>query len=113
MPETAVRYADMTREQRAAHNRERNKIRCNGCTSWWTGLSACHCAGCHRTFSSISAFDKHRDGSHVKGTRHCVDPATLRSKKTGEALLVLVDKGWACWSVPGTYDGPYEEDDSG
>jgi hypothetical protein len=25
-----------------------------------TGLNMCHCAGCHRTFTSISAFDMHQ-----------------------------------------------------
>lgn len=31
-----------------------------------------HCGACHRTFSSVSTFDRHRSG-HVDD-RHCVSP---------------------------------------
>jgi hypothetical protein len=76
----------MTREQR----KERTRIRCSGCENFWTGLRACHCAGCHRTFSGLTAFDRHRG-------RRCVDPF--------EAGLVLVEKdGWDCWAKPGTWE---------
>ena len=101
---TPVRWSDMTTEQRAAWNRERAKIHCSGCPHWWTGLRACHCASCHRSFSGLTSFDKHRDGSHVKATRHCVNPATLFTED-GESMLVLTQKnGWDCWSQPGSWE---------
>lgn len=42
------------------------------CGAKWTGTSKCHCSaeGCHRLFSSVKTFDRHR----VNGK--CVDPAT-------------------------------------
>lgn len=30
------------------------------CNQSWTALTAAHCAVCHRTFSAVSLFDKHR-----------------------------------------------------
>ena len=42
--------------------------------------SNAHCAACHRTFGSVSGFDRHRRGGE------CVDPATI-----GE--LRLTDRG--------------------
>jgi hypothetical protein len=39
------------------------------CGARWTGLSRAHCAGCHRTFSAVTAFDLHRRGGA------CLDPA--------------------------------------
>lgn len=30
------------------------------CNQTWTALNAAHCAVCHRTFSAVSLFDKHR-----------------------------------------------------
>ena len=43
------------------------------CGARWAGVSAAHCAaeGCHRTFTGVNGFDRHRIG----GT--CTDPATL------------------------------------
>lgn len=32
------------------------------CGSWWTGAERSHASCCHRTFSSLSAFDQHRKG---------------------------------------------------
>jgi hypothetical protein len=86
----------------------RGAITCNGCRNWWTGLGAAHCSSCHQTFTGVSAFEMHRSGSHAGGTRHCLDPATIRSEKTGEPLLVSADKPWAGWSRPGTWRGPEE-----
>ena len=85
--------------------------------SWWgdhlataavtggTGLGAAHCSSCHQTFTGVGAFEMHRSGSHAGGARHCLDPATVRSEKTGEPLLVPADKPWAGWSRPGTWRG--------
>lgn len=75
------------------------------CGAWWTGLTAGHCTGCHRSFTSIAAFDRHRSGSHAADTRQCLDPATVLTEK-GEPALVPANKPWIGWSLPGSWDGP-------
>lgn len=68
---------------------------CNGCASTWTGLLACHCGACHRTFTGLAAFDAHR--SYGK----CKDPATVLNQ-AGEPRLMRVDKRtWSGWSLAG------------
>jgi hypothetical protein len=71
---------------------------CSGCSLRWDGLLTCHCTGCHRTFTGITACEKHRTGTHAKG-RYCLDPA----------VVGLIDAGrkYACWANPGTYE--YED----
>ena len=44
---------------------------CGGCTVTWTALGACHCSGCHATFSGITAFDAHRRRFS------CLDPSSV------------------------------------
>jgi hypothetical protein len=68
---------------------------CSGCDARWDGFNTAHCGtgGCHRTFTGLKAFDAHRKGSHAKGTRHCVDPATVG--------LVDAGRGYPCWGHPG------------
>jgi hypothetical protein len=88
-------------------NRPRNAITCPRCDAWWTGLTAGHCTGCHRSFTGIAAFDRHRSGSHAADTRHCLDPATVLNEK-GEPALVPANKPWTGWSLPGTWEGPDE-----
>lgn len=74
-------------------------IGCGGCDSRWTGLIAAHCARCHLSFTSVSAFDTHRrDGK-------CLDPATTFTRN-GEPAFVPADRDWPGWSLPGTWDGP-------
>jgi hypothetical protein len=46
---------------------------CSGCDNRWSGISRCHCAGCHRTFSGYVLFDGHR--RDIKGVGTCIDPA--------------------------------------
>lgn len=92
----------------------RKSITCPHCDNQWSGLFSCHCggtAGCHRSFTSVTAFDKHRTGSHAYGTRHCVDPATL-TDKDGQPALVPADRAWPGWSMPGSWHGPEDEDDT-
>ena len=76
------------------------------CGAWWTGANTCHCPGCHRTFTSQSACDKHRTGSHERDTRHCLDPATIahgpRSKHAGEPMLVDAGRDYPCWGFAST-----------
>lgn len=70
-------------------------IACGTCGAIWTGLIACHCSGCHETFTGLSAFDIHRVGGQ------CCDPAAIVNKK-GEHRLVRVDKPhWSGWACPG------------
>jgi len=83
-------------------NRPRDAITCSRCDGWWSGLTSAHCSNCHRTFTSVSAFDMHRAGSHAKGTRHYVDPASV--------VLVPAGRGWPGWSLPGTWRGPDDAD---
>ena len=67
-------------------------IGCSGCGTRWSGLNTCHCGGCHETFTSVGAFDRHRRGGK------CLDPA--------EIGLVPANKPWTGWSWPGTWTGP-------
>ena len=70
-------------------------IKCNGCNNRWSGVTACHCAGCHRTFTSLAAFDIHRIGGQ------CNDPTT-QLDRSGDPRLVPVDKlYWSGWRLPG------------
>ena len=63
------------------------------------GLRICHCAGCHETFTSVSAFDLHQridDGEEV-----CINPELLR-KRDGDKVLAECRKtpdGRAVWGV--------------
>ena len=76
----------------------RDAITCPRCDNWWSGLIACHCSECHRTFTGAYAFDMHRAGSHAHGKRHCVDP-----ERVG---LIPANRLWRGWSRPGTWEGP-------
>jgi hypothetical protein len=66
---------------------------CGRCGAEWTGYNTCHCAGCHRTFTGITAFDQHRSGSHAWGQRHCLDPATV-------GLVAVTKRYWSGWGSP-------------
>lgn len=65
------------------------------CGAHWGGLSTGHCPACHRTFTGITAFDKHRTGSHTEG-RSCLDPETVG--------LVDAGRAYPCWGFPGGSD---------
>lgn len=69
-------------------------IRANCCDAWWTGLKPGHCTSCHHTFSSVTAFDKHRTGP--MDNRTCLTPESVG--------LVPMDRVWAGWGFPGSYD---------
>lgn len=67
-----------------------SEYRCGGCDSHFGGLRTAHCGACHRTFTGITTFDKHR-------VRHkCIDPATVG----------LVDAGrkYPCFGTEGDGD---------
>lgn len=67
-------------------------ITCGGCDNTWTGVSRCHCGGCHELFSGLALFDRHR----VNGK--CLDPATVKTKpKDGSPAvraMYLTDGVW-------------------
>ena len=69
---------------------------CPHCGAWWVGLNTCHCTACHSTFTGVTAFDKHRDGSHSHSTRHCIEPANVG--------LVDAGRNYPCWANPGSYN---------
>ncbi|MQB01953.1 MAG: hypothetical protein GEU78_17080 [Actinobacteria bacterium] len=76
------------------------------CGRQWTALDECHCAACHRHFSSISAFDVHQRARTDKDLRvkvTCRDPSTVR-KKDGSPRLEEVTTEWGpLWALPGTW----------
>lgn len=67
---------------------------CGKCPSRWGGYNTAHCGACHETFTGITAFDKHRAGSHAQGTRHCVPPQ--------EVGLIPSDRTYLCWGLEGS-----------
>lgn len=72
---------------------------CPRCDKRWGGLNTAHCGACHRTFSGITAFDKHRGGSHARDTRHCLDPETtvFQREDGSEWRLVRLGRNYECW----------------
>ncbi len=62
------------------------------CGTHWTGSNTCHCAGCHRTFTSPAAFTRHRRDSR------CLDPDDLG--------MAAAARDYMAWSLPGTWEGP-------
>lgn len=62
-------------------------ISCGRCTAQWTGTSACHCSGCHQTFTCLSAFDRHRLRNQ------CEDPPTRN-------LARVHKRHWSGWGRP-------------
>lgn len=75
---------------------------CARCTARWNGYLTAHCGACHETFTGITAFDKHRDGSHTKG-RYCRTP-----KDVG---LVLSGRNYSCWGFPGSENDFWNTED--
>lgn len=62
------------------------------CGAVWGGYRAAHCAACHKTFSGLSTFDKHKPGE-------CRDPAEcgmviLRVSGTSPIWGTLGDERW-------------------
>lgn len=92
--------AEKSTEQTAMPIAARLPHHCSGCDARWNGFSTCHCAACHRMFTGLTAFDKHRGGKHADDTRHCVDPES--------AGLVHADRAYPCWGFPndGSWAGP-------
>lgn len=45
---------------------------CKKCRCKWTGLRRSHCSGCHQSFNSVGAFDRHRTKDFK-----CLDPLDI------------------------------------
>lgn len=84
-----VKVAEISTRKAGTHG-------CARCSKRWGGLNTAHCAACHETFTGLTAFDKHRDGSHSKGTRACLEPA--------EVGLVDANRAYPCWGWPSDGD---------
>jgi len=66
---------------------------CAKCPSRWAGSLTSHCTGCHLTFTGITAWEKHRDGTHSsRRGRFCVPPE--------QSGLVLTSRLYPCWGIP-------------
>jgi len=80
----------------------KNAIVHGACQQWWTGAERSHASCCHRTFSSLSAFDQHRKGGR------CNDPADMG--------LVAREKPYGTlwgWPAPvGGYAGLHGRDEA-
>lgn len=73
------------------------KFGCGGCDKRWGGLKSAHCAKCHRTFTTVLAFDTHQ--RTLGRPPECKDPSTVG--------LVLVE-----WRDAYRFMSPEEEKDS-
>lgn len=70
----------------------KNAVVHGACQRWWTGAERSHASCCHRTFSSLSAFDRHRKGGR------CNDPAAM-------GLVARVKPFGELWGWPGPEGG--------
>lgn len=79
---------------------------CSDCGREWTGMAECHCAGCHRHFVGLTAFDAHfgPDGVHQ-------DPPLVwpeKSKRAGKpAYRVVERKHGLAWGSALEYPSDY------
>lgn len=62
------------------------------CGATWGGGSQAHCAACHRTFSTVGNFDRHRL-TRNDGERICVDPGKRGLVPGGRATTVWMQPG--------------------
>lgn len=74
---------------------------CDECHATWRGLSTSHCARCHHTFTSDTAFDLHLKGDS------CKDPASAR-RENGMALYRLIHRAdGPAWALAPVSHSPY------
>lgn len=52
---------------------------CRPCGTTWTGLRIAHCGSCHRTFTTVASFDRHRAGTKDRRLKagECHDPVEV------------------------------------
>jgi hypothetical protein len=61
--------------QREAPVRQQQSASCGGCPARWSRTRIAHCGACHRTFSTVGNFDRHRSNRGKHGA--CLDPVTV------------------------------------
>lgn len=66
---------------------------CSGCESRWGGLGRAHCSACHRTFSSVALFDRHRSSVGEHG--ECLNPEEIVHTRTGDVVMFLRNGIWS------------------
>lgn len=75
------------------------------CGRRWSGLGQAHCSICHRHFSTVTNFDRHKpsyDG--------CLDPAAITNRRTGNPVLKLSSGPLGgTWVGFGEYVGPSDD----
>ena len=74
------------------------------CGARFGGLNTAHCSGCHQTFTGMTAFDRHRDGSHTTG-RTCRTP--------DDVDLIDAGRSYPCWGSPAAENNWYANESSG
>lgn len=52
----------------------------------WAGSRTCHCPTCHRSFSGVTHFDRHRRNGQ------CLDPHSV-------GLTLLAGRNFDCWGT--------------
>jgi len=72
---------------------------CGGCDHKWSGLLIAHCDACHKTFTTIKTFDRHRDSGM------CRNPKFAR-RTDGKPLFKRSTRGRDTWAF-------YTEDANG
>jgi hypothetical protein len=70
----------------------KNAIVHGACGSWWTGAERSHCGSCHLTYSSLTAFDRHRKAGQ------CQPPASV-------GLVPRVKPYGTLWGFPAPEGG--------
>ena len=73
----------------ADRSRRRPEHGCSVCRTRWDGLKFCHCAICHRSFTTVANFDRHQPAS-----TGCADPADVG--------LVQSTRSAGVWCRPGS-----------
>lgn len=59
------------------------------CGARWSGATTSHCGACHETFTSVGAFDRHRNGSR------CTNPEAI-------GMVVAPGRAYDAWTNPTT-----------
>ncbi len=68
---------------------------CSGCPATWTGLSTCHCSGCHQTFAGVGLFDAHRTQYGESGKcRRPADMIVAGGLRAGEPAMFFREGVW-------------------
>lgn len=70
----------------------------HSCGAWWTGTRVAHCGGCHRSFSSTTAFDQHQRGG---------EPGTLCRDPEQVGLVPVAKPYGVLWSWPDDGRNPH------